>query len=141
VTDRLTKQQRSRLMSRVRSSNTAPEMLLRRTLYALGARGWRCHRKGLPGTPDLAFGPSKVAVFVDGAFWHGHPSRHTPGRSGEYWDAKIARNQARDRQVDYELRRIGWRVLRLWDFDVVSDPVSAAERVIAMTKRDVPAIV
>lgn len=57
-------------------------------------------------------------MFVDGAFWHGHPSRHKPGRSGKYWDEKIATNVARDRRVDAELQDAGWRVLRLWDFEV-----------------------
>lgn len=135
MVDRITAAQRSHLMSRVRSSDTKPELVLRKTLFSLGLRGWRCHRKDLPGKPDLAFGVSKVAIFVDGAFWHGHPSRHQPGRSGEYWDSKIAQNQARDLRVDATLRQMGWRVIRIWDFEVMSDPVAAAERVISEIKR------
>lgn len=68
-------------------------------------------------------------MFVDGAFWHGHPSRHKPGRSGEYWDEKIATNQARDRRVDRELTHAGWSVLRLWDFEVRRDLDGAAARI------------
>jgi DNA mismatch endonuclease (patch repair protein) len=116
-------------MARVRARDTGPELLLRRALFALGVRGWRCHRANLPGKPDLAFGRSRLAVFVDGAFWHGHPSRYWQGRSGPYWDAKIARNQARDRRVDAELTAQGWSVLRLWDFEVDEDPAAAAQRV------------
>jgi DNA mismatch endonuclease (patch repair protein) len=116
-------------MSRVRGRDTGPELLLRRALFALGVRGWRCHRANLPGKPDIAFGRSRLAVFVDGAFWHGHPSRYWQGRSGPYWDAKIARNQARDRRVDAELQAQGWSVLRLWDFEVEADPAAAAQRV------------
>lgn len=119
-------------MARVKSRDTTPEIRLRRTLYANGVRGWRCHRKNVPGVPDLAFGVAKVAVFVDGAFWHGHPSKYWPGRTSEYWDRKIARNQARDRRVDEQLKAIGWRVVRLWDFEVEEDPQSCAEQVIEL---------
>jgi DNA mismatch endonuclease, patch repair protein len=118
VTDTRTPEQRRAIMRAVRGKNTSPEIALRRALYASGLRGWRCHWKAAPGSPDIAWPSRKVAVFVDGAFWHGHPSRHTPGRSGAYWDEKIAANQARDRRVDAELRSQGWRVLRVWDFEV-----------------------
>jgi DNA mismatch endonuclease (patch repair protein) len=96
-------------------------MALRRALFAEGVRGWRCHRRELPGKPDLAFTRWKVAVFVDGCFWHGHPDFFTPGKSGRYWDAKIARTQERDRQANRALSRDGWQVLRLWDFEVEED--------------------
>lgn len=121
---------RSRVMARVKDRDTKPELRLRRALYASGVRGWRCHRKNVPGKPDIAFGRSKLAVFVDGAFWHGHPSKYWPGRTSEYWDRKIARNKARDQRVDRELQSKGWRVLRLWDFEVERDPQGSAERVL-----------
>src|SRR5688572_28401692 len=92
VADTRTAEQRSRIMAAVGSKNTGPELELRRALYAAGVRGWRCHYRRAPGTPDLAWPRRRVAVFVDGAFWHGHPSRHKPGRSGRYWDNKIERN-------------------------------------------------
>jgi DNA mismatch endonuclease (patch repair protein) len=69
-------------------------------------------------------------VFVDGAFWHGHPSRHEPGRSGRYWDDKIAANVDRDRRVDEMLIALGWSVLRLWDFEVRRDLEGCTARVI-----------
>ena len=116
-------------MARVKGKDTGPEMKLRRALWAMGVRGWRCHRTTIPGRPDLAFGRAKVAVFVDGGFWHGHPSKYWPGRSGPYWDAKIARNQARDKRVDQQLQDLGWTVVRLWDFEVQADPAQAADRV------------
>jgi DNA mismatch endonuclease (patch repair protein) len=105
-------------MAAVKSRNTSPELALRRALYAAGVRGWRCHYRRVPGSPDLAWPRRRVAVFVDGAFWHGHPSRHKPGRSGRYWDEKIEANVARDRRADRELADLGWYVLRLWDFEV-----------------------
>jgi DNA mismatch endonuclease (patch repair protein) len=120
---------RSRVMASVKGRDTGPEMKLRRALYHLGVRGWRCHRANLPGRPDLAFSRTRLAVFVDGGFWHGHPSKYWPGRSGGYWDAKIARNQTRDRRVDMELAAVGWRSLRIWDFEVERDPGGAAARV------------
>lgn len=116
-------------MAAVRSTDTAPELALRRALYAAGVRGWRCHYAGVSGKPDLAWPSLQVAVFVDGAFWHGHPSRHRPGRSGSYWDAKIARNVERDREHDAALAEAGWSVVRVWDFEVRRDLPGVAERV------------
>jgi DNA mismatch endonuclease (patch repair protein) len=116
-------------MAAVRRRDTEPELALRRALYAAGLRGWRCDFRRAPGRPDLAWPALRVAVFVDGAFWHGHPSRHRPGRSGTYWDEKIAANVARDRRVDAELEALGWIVLRIWDFEVRKDLEGAVERV------------
>lgn len=123
---------RSRVMARVKGRDTRPEMILRRTLYAQGVRGWRCHRRNLPGKPDLAFGRSRLAVFVDGGFWHGHPSKYWPGRTNGYWDAKIARNQERDKRVNEALAEAGWTVLRLWDFEIEREPDKAAAQVAAL---------
>lgn len=118
VADTRTPEQRRRIMSAVKRSNTRPELILRKALWAAGVRGWRCDYAKAPGRPDLAWPRRRVAVFVDGAFWHGHPSRHKPGRSGRYWDDKIATNVARDRRVDAELGESGWVVGRFWDFEI-----------------------
>lgn len=118
-------------MSAVRQRNTDPELALRRALFAAGVRGWRCNYKRAAGKPDLAWPRLKIAVFVDGAFWHGHPSRHRPGRSGTYWDEKIAGNVRRDRRNDAELRDAGWLVLRVWDFEVRRDVQGTIDRVIS----------
>lgn len=109
---------------------------MRRALWARGVRGWRLHRRDLPGTPDLAFGGNvRLAVFVDGAFWHGHPTKYWPGRSGEYWDKKIARNIERDLAANDSLEELGWTVLRVWDFDVLRNPSAAADQVAAELSR------
>lgn len=108
-------------MSRIRSKDTKPELAIRRELFRRGVRGWRCHPKGIPGKPDIAFTRWRVAVFVDGCFWHGHPDFFTPGKSGAYWDAKIARTRERDRFANEALAKAGWRVLRFWDFEVEDD--------------------
>jgi DNA mismatch endonuclease (patch repair protein) len=121
MTDFLTPETRSRVMSRIRSTDTKPELALRRALHAVGIRGWRCHPHGVPGKPDVAFRRWRVAVFVDGRFWHGHPDFFTFGKSGEYWDAKIARTEERDRLANKALAADGWKVLRFWDFEVEED--------------------
>lgn len=116
-------------MSRVRSKDTGPELVLRRALWAAGVRGWRCHVRGVTGTPDLAWKGQRVALFVDSAWWHGHPSRWTPGRLPGKWDDKIARNVERDREVDASLAEEGWRVVRVWDFELVANIAACVERV------------
>lgn len=116
-------------MASVCSSHTTPEIRLRKALYAAGIRGWRCHYNRAVSKPDLAWPALRVAVFVDGAFWHGHPSRHRPGRSGDYWDLKIARNIERDRDIDAILCEAGWDVIRVWDFEVRKELATVVDRV------------
>jgi DNA mismatch endonuclease (patch repair protein) len=116
--DNLTVAQRSRAMSLVKRRDTGPELALRRALWAHGYRGYRVDDPRLPGRPDISWHPAKVAVFVDGKWWHGHPSVYVPGQHDPFWDAKIARNIARDRKVDAALGSLGWTVLRFWDFEV-----------------------
>jgi len=107
-------------MSRVKTKDTAPELALRKALWAAGVRGWRLHPGRIPGRPDLAWIGRRLAVFVDGAFWHGHPD-HYWGQSGAFWDEKIERNRRRDERVTGELMGAGWTVLRFWDFEVERD--------------------
>ena len=120
---------RSRVMARVKNRDTGPEMLLRQALRRRGLTGYRCHYRRAVGKPDIAFVGRRLAVFVDGAFWHGHPDRFRFGQSGERWDTKVRRNMERDREVDEVLRAEGWAVLRIWDFEVNADPEAAAARV------------
>ena len=122
-------------MARIRSKDTNPELALRKGLYTAGARGWRCHPKRVPGKPDVAFIRWRVAVFVDGRFWHGHPDFFTFGKSGEYWDAKIRRTQERDRQANTALTDAGWTVLRFWDFEVEDDVEACVQRVLRALAR------
>jgi DNA mismatch endonuclease, patch repair protein len=121
---------RSRIMSRVRAKNTRPELALRRALWAYGARGWRCHVRNVTGTPDIAWIGRKIAVFVDSAWWHGHHSRWTPGRLPTAWDDKIAANRRRDLFVNETLSAEGWRVVRIWDFEIERDLDACVHRVL-----------
>jgi DNA mismatch endonuclease, patch repair protein len=129
MADNLTKEQRSRTMSRIRRRDTKPELLLRKALWARGLRGYRLDIARLPGRPDLSWTRARLVVFVDGAFWHGHSSAFTPGKSGAYWDEKIARNVERDKRADAELISTGWTVIRFWDFDVRKDLEGCVARV------------
>jgi DNA mismatch endonuclease (patch repair protein) len=117
-------------MARIRSRDTKPELALRRALWGRGVRGWRVHLRAVPGRPDVSFTRRKVAVFVDGRFWHGHSDFFTPGKSGAYWDAKIARTQARDRVANANLVAAGWIVVRFWDFEVETNVESCVDRVV-----------
>lgn len=135
MADFMTPEQRSRVMARIRSKDTKPELRLRKGLYAAGVRGWRCHYKRAPGRPDVAFVGLRLAVFVDGGFWHGHPDHFTFGKSGEFWDKKIRRNQERDRENDRDLAAAGWAVVRLWDFEVNAELERCVEQVAAEVSR------
>jgi DNA mismatch endonuclease (patch repair protein) len=126
MADPLTPAKRSALMSRVKTRDTAPELELRRALWAAGVRGWRLHPRRVPGRPDIAWLGRRVAVFVDGAFWHGHPDYYW-GQSGKFWDEKIDRNRSRDEKVTRELVEREWTVLRLWDFEVERDASGCVE--------------
>lgn len=114
-------------MRAVRSKNTQPELILRRALRAAGLLGYRIHLASLPGTPDIAFTRWRVAIFVDGTFWHGDPRRWHPERASPYWREKVARNQERDARVDRELAELGWVVIRVWDTDLIQDNRAALQ--------------
>jgi DNA mismatch endonuclease, patch repair protein len=130
VVDHLSKAGRSRNMAAIRSKNTGPELALRAALRAAGATGYRVHFKGLPSRPDVVFTRWKVAVFVDGAFWHGHPDHFDPARAAPYWREKISRTQERDRLADEALRSQGWTVIRFWDFELADSPEDMVGRVL-----------
>ena len=117
-------------MGRVRRSGTAPELALRAAIREYGVRHRPGSGAGLPGTPDLAFWSRRLAVFVDGCFWHGCPRHGTQSKTNtSFWAAKILRNRERDRQVDRALRRLEWRVLRLWEHQLRGDLAAVVERI------------
>lgn len=121
---------RSFVMSRIRGRDTKPEMILRRALAAIGVRGYRLHAD-VPGRPDLAFGKIKLAVFVDGCFWHGCPrcAIPMPRSNRDYWLPKLALNARRDRRTNRKLRSMGWSVMHIWEHQLRGDPVASAARV------------
>ena len=126
---RISEAGRSRIMSAIRSRNTRPEIRLRKTLWSMGLGGYRLNSR-LPGHPDILYTRYKLAVFIDGCFWHGCPEHYTiPEQNTAYWVAKIERTRQRDRQADEELAHQGYDVIRVWEHDIRSD-VDAVARTI-----------
>lgn len=114
---------RSKIMARVKGWDTAPELVVRKALFAAGYR-FRLHRKDLPGKPDIVLPRRRLAVFVNGCFWHGHPCKRggrIPSTNREYWMAKVARNVERDRLVHDELEASGWRWTVIWECSLEAD--------------------
>lgn len=136
MADVLTPEQRRFNMSRVRSKDTRPEMLLRKGLHARGLR-FRLHRKDLPGCPDLVLPKYHAVIFAHGCFWHGHncPMFKLPTTNSEFWSRKVLRNRTNDSAVLGALHQQGWRVMVVWEcvlrgrarwpFDEVLDTVMA----------------
>lgn len=129
MADHLSPDGRSRNMAAIRSKDTKPELAMRAALRRAGATGYRLHRRDLPGRPDIAFIRWKVAVFVDGAYWHGHPDHVRPNAS-PYWVAKMERNRARDAAADEALHALGWTVVRIWDIELLADPEACRDKVL-----------
>ena len=119
-TDVLTREQRSRCMSRIKGKNTKPETRLRKALWAKGLR-YRVHYN-LPGKPDIVFVSARVAVFVDGCFWHLCPIHsQLPQSNRDFWKTKLEKNVARDKRIAQELESKGWTVLRVWEHEIKDD--------------------
>lgn len=116
MVDVLTPEQRRLNMSRIRSKDTKPELMLRHGLHARGLR-YRLHRKDLPGRPDMVFPRYRAAILVHGCFWHGHDCLlfKLPATRREFWAAKVDGNKARDARTIAGLTAAGWRVLVVWE--------------------------
>lgn len=116
----------SRQMSTMPTRDTGTEMALRRELHHRGLR-YRTHLKTLPGKPDVAFTRARIAVFVDGCFWHRCPDHGTaPKNNGKWWSDKLEANVARDRRNDDDLQKLGWISVHVWEHE---DPAIAAEAI------------
>ena len=120
---------RSRNMSRIRSSNTKAERIVRQAAHALGYR-FRLYRHDLPGRPDLVFRSRRVVLFVNGCFWHRHqgcPRTTMPKIRSEYWSAKFKDNVERDARKEQELKKLGWEVLIIWECETF-DPTGLSRQ-------------
>ncbi|WP_026872531.1 very short patch repair endonuclease [Inquilinus limosus] len=117
MADRLTPEERSRLMARIKGKDTTPERRARRAAHALGLR-FRLHRRDLPGTPDMVLPKRRVALFVHGCFWHQHAGcrkARRPLTRPDYWAEKFRANAERDARAAAALAAAGWRVVVLWE--------------------------
>ncbi len=115
--DRISKEHRSWNMSRIRSKDTRPEMIVRSLLHKNGFR-FRLHCKDLPGNPDIVLPKYRTVIFVHGCFWHRHPGcrfAYEPRTHADFWRAKFAANERRDADVRQQLRRSAWRVMVVWE--------------------------
>jgi DNA mismatch endonuclease (patch repair protein) len=118
--DKLTKERRSWNMSKIRSKNTLPEILVRKALWKIGYR-YRLHYKLLPGKPDIVITKQKIVVFVHGCFWHRHENcieASRPKTNSEYWETKIQKTIERDKKHQEEIKLLGYKVFIIWECEV-----------------------
>lgn len=124
MTDVHTKQQRSFNMSRIRSKDTKPEMIVRSLVHRLGFR-YRLHHKNLPGKPDLVFSSRQKVIFVHGCYWHMHSCKYgqvVPKTNAEFWQEKRLGNVRRDNSAIKVLQELGWQVLVIWECEIKDIP-------------------
>jgi DNA mismatch endonuclease (patch repair protein) len=129
-----TTQERSALMGRIKSTNTTPEIKLRKYLWKLGYR-YRKNYSAINGKPDIVFIKKKVAIFIDGEFWHGYlwdSKKEKIKNNKKYWVKKIEGNIRRDLMNNNELRKHGWRILRFWEHEIKNDIEYCASLVISL---------
>ena len=131
--DNLTPQQRSYCMSRIRGKDTRLEVRVRSTLHRNGLR-FRKHMSGLPGRPDIVFTKARIAVFIDGDFWHGYQFPTWEDKMSDFWKKKISRTQERDVETNRRLRELGWDVLRFWQHEIEDDFDGCITRVMLILK-------
>jgi DNA mismatch endonuclease (patch repair protein) len=127
--DNLSQVTRSRIMASIKGKNTRPEVIVRKLIWAQGRR-YRVHDRRVPGTPDISNKRCKLAVFIDGCFWHGCASCYREPRSNVlFWRHKLKANLQRRTKVKRQLKSSGWRVLEFWEHEVLSNPSGVAKTV------------
>jgi DNA mismatch endonuclease (patch repair protein) len=129
--DIMSVEKRSAVMSRIKGTDTGPEKQMVAALAKVGL-SWESHARDLPGKPDFVFRKQKVAVFVDGDFWHGWRFPQWRNKLSEKWEAKIDGNRRRDCRNHRRLRRLGWRVLRLWEHQIARDIGTCVNRILGL---------
>ncbi len=128
MTDVLTSEQRQFCMSRICSGNTKPEKTVRKKLWRLGYR-YRI-KNNLPGHPDIVFPGRRLAIFIDGCFWHRCPIHYNePKKNAVFWENKISGNVERDIKNNKKIGKMGWQVIRIWEHDINENPEECVERI------------
>ena len=126
------KEKRSDVMSKIRSTNTKPEKLLRSLLHSKGLR-FRIHRKDLPGKPDIIFPKQKLAIFVHGCFWHYHKDCNEgriPSSNSKFWKDKLEKNILKDEKAIKDLIKIGWNVVVVWECEIERTPLVVEQKIL-----------
>ena len=136
--DSLTKEKRRNIMQHIRCKDTKAEVILRKALWSKGIR-YRKNYKALPGTPDIAITKYRIAIFVDGDFWHARGHEAKPGEQIQtnkaFWSKTLKRNVERDQEVNQALLEMGWLVLRYWDSDVNKECSTCVDDIIKYLPR------
>ena len=135
MVDNLTPKQRSFCMSRIKGKDTGLETRVRSELHKRGFR-FRKHLKELPGKPDIVFTKAKVAVFIDGDFWHGYRFSTWEHKISDFWKTKISKNRERDAKNHRKLRKEGWMVIRIWQHDIERDFEGSIEKIASAIKEN-----
>lgn len=131
--DNLTSEQRSYCMSRIKAKDTGIEKLLRSELHKLGLR-FRKHVRDLPGKPDIVFSKAKVAVFIDGDFWHGFRFPSWEDKVSDFWKKKILKNRERDCKNHRRLRDKDWTVIRIWQHQIDQDIKKCTDKIVSIVR-------
>ena len=119
--DKITKNQRSAIMSKIRSKNTLPELAVRKALWKEGLR-YKIHDKSITGIPDISNKSKKIAIFIDGCFWHGCPVCYNKPKSNvAYWEKKLEYNKSRRSEVKKKLTGDGWQILEFWECEITNN--------------------
>lgn len=129
--DNLTKEQRTLCMSRIRSKNTKPELVVRKVLSKIGIR-YRLHNSKLPGRPDITISKAKTIIFINGCFWHQHKNckkQTLPASNKDYWEKKLKNNIEKQKQDVRTLRKLGWKVHKIWECQT-ADETKLTKRVV-----------
>ncbi len=137
MTDVLTEEQRRYNMSRIKGRDTKPELTLRRLLHKRNIRGYRLHYN-LPGKPDIVFVGGRLAIFIDGCFWHKCPTHFVrPETRTEFWMNKIDGNVRRDDAVNTKMKEAGWRVMRFWEHEIRENPEKVVLAIVGCLNQEV----
>ncbi len=129
MTDNLTKEKRSKVMASIRGKNTKPELAVRKILWSNGLR-YRIHDNTVFGKPDISNKKKKLAVFIDGCFWHGcNRCYKEPKSNVGFWKNKIIKNKQRRIKVRRELRKNGWKIIEFWEHEIINNPEKTASKI------------
>lgn len=125
--EKISREQRSHIMSKIHSKNTKCELILRQSLRKAGLYGYRINYRGLTGTPDIVFLGRKIAIFCDSDFWHGHKGLSASNQG--YWKEKLRKNAERDITVNQTLHNSGWKLLRFSESEILKNPEERVKKV------------